>query len=283
MKYQLLFIIVLVTNDIISQELLLNSSFEQFDSIAYKNDCFYAKYWTIPNNSTVDYYSVYQTLNNHFRAIPNNIFGYHPAFDGKAYIGLGIFGWQACDYELITGTLKRNLKKDSLYQISFHIKYAGDSVWLYSKIIEAYFSKDKYAFGMNTVYYNETYDEMLKLIKITFNIENAYKTGDWIKCSAVYKAKGWEKFITLGLIPQGKRLQPDCERYYKIWEESNSIAEVEKFIIKNEIYPIGVNRNYKKVKRAMEKWRDYSYYFIDDVSVTQIKEGEKDFTYPFNK
>ena len=269
----IIFLLFLIINKQYGQNLILNPSFEVFAKDKYGN--LYAQDWLVPNTSTIDYYSIIS--NTKFYSIPNNFLGFHPAYEGSAYIGFVLFNWSG-EMEHYTGTLKEPLKKDSDYQISFYIRYAGDSVWIYSKSIELLFTKESKISLWDTRYQIVYTNGNLLTSNIKIDIEQAYITKDWVKCNAKYKAKGGETIITFGLFYQGDNFIKLINEYSK--DYFKSFEKQVKFINSHEEYPIFTNKHFKP---TIQK-RDFvfAYYFLDAVSVTPFKKGdpEEDYTYP---
>lgn len=281
MKYNtVLFILFFFIKVVNSQELLHNPSFEDIDSNSNGIFNFIAKNWRVPNMSSVDYYTVQNNAGNPNYGVPNNYLGYHPVMDGKAYIGLCMFFWAACDFELITGKLKEKLKKDSLYIVSFNIKFPGDSVWLISKVIQVFLTRDIESLSIYSVY-SGNFKEFAQRNSMTFEIDNANVAKDWCKYSNIYKARGGEKYITLGILPQGNISINDCDKFRKIWFTANDV-EITKFINKFTSYSFDVNKDFKIKDSKKRQYSVYSYYFFDDISVRAFKDEKIDFTLPPN-
>jgi hypothetical protein len=270
-KVYTLIIIILNSQLQYGQELLINPSFENYTSLYSKlGKEFCANGWLIPNLGSVDYYSEKYPGKN--RSIPHNQDGYHPAYDGIAYIGLVLFDWSG-EMEYITGSLKEPFKKDSIYQMSFNIRYAGDSVWIYSKLIELLFTQEIKFLEWNTNYRYLFKNDKQPQASVKVDIERAYITREWIRCTAEYKAQGGEKYVTFGLFYQGDKFIELCNEYVKKY---NDFEKQKKFINTHEVYPIFTNHNFNPTLR--NKFRVYAYYFIDNVSVKPMKKEGKDNT-----
>ncbi len=226
----------------------------------------------IPNFSSIDYYSEHKYLEQ--RSVPQNEFGFHPAYAGLSYLGFVLFSWNG-QVEHFTGCLNQPLQKDSLYKVSFHIKYAGDSVWIYSKTIGVLFTPKSKLLYWSTDY-KGLFDHGKHLTEsLKFNIEKTYTERNWLEFTGIYKANGGEKFITFGLFYQGDKFFKLCEKYnsYTI-----NLKKKTKFIESHEEYPFYVNKHYKPSQKSLDY--DYAYYFIDAVSVTPVnKESVEDFTF----
>jgi hypothetical protein len=269
-KQNLIFILLLINNIQYGQNLIINPSFEDYLKDKYGN--MYAKDWLVPNPSSIDYYSTLSSSNNY--GIPNNLFGFHPSYDGNAYAGFVLYNWSG-EMEHYTAVLKEALKKDSLYQIRFHIRYAGDAVWLYSKSIELLFTKESKLLWWDTRY-QFLFDHGKHLeSSVKIDIEKAFITRDWVERTAEYKASGGEKFVTFGLFYQNDDFIKLINKYIK--DYLKGFEKQKEFINTHEEYPIFRNQNFKPTIRKREYV--YAYYFLDAVSITLERKGEKDFTY----
>jgi hypothetical protein len=267
-------VLLLICKVQFGQNLLVNPSFEEYNNPS--KDIFSARYWLIPNKSSIDYYTEEIPVKPLFRDFtcesPYNQFGFHPPFDGIAYIGLSLFNWSG-ELEHYTGCLIQPLKKDSIYKVNFYVKYAGDSVWIYSKLIELLFTQEIKFLEWNTNYRYLFKHDKQPQASVKVDIEKAYITRDWIKCTAEYKAQGGEKYMTFGLFYQGDNFIELCNEYLKKY---NNFEKQKKFINTHEVYPIFTNHNFNPTLR--NKFRVYAYYFIDNVSVTPLKRKENDNT-----
>jgi len=112
MRKAILFIILLPRISLYPQEnLIMNSDFEEYDDLPSNetpDGVSYAKYWYVPNDCSPEYYHSNCSFSNY--QVPNNKYGYHPAYSGNAYIGLCPFKWDGY-MEHLSGTLKEPLLK----------------------------------------------------------------------------------------------------------------------------------------------------------------------------
>ncbi len=261
------------------QNLVLNNSFEMRDCNQIGVDslnglCLTG--WFVPNYSSIDWYS--ETITDRIFCVPNTYLGFHPAFDGQSYIGLVLFSWSG-GLEHFVGSLAKPLSKDSIYKVSFYIRYAGDMFWIKSKKAEILFTKDRPKF--NDRFYESLFNPRInsntgKLKSdIAFNIEAANNSNKWVQCSAIYKAKGGEKYLTLGFFYQNEQFFKLCNKYIQI---QYSPKKKSKFLKNQYLDPIYTNTNFKVYKNLTDVVE--AYYFIDAVSVTPIEHGsEEDFTF----
>jgi len=263
--FQLLFSIISAN----SQNLVLNSSFEDYwylPEFYSKEDTFFCKNWNTYNINAADYFHTQSKDSMH--SVPNNIDGFHPAHTGKAYVGIASFNWQGY-IEYVTGTLSEPLKEGKTYKVSYYTQYAGNISQFYISVLGAYFTKKSNFFYLAKS--DPFFKEMLKPdIKAHIkNNENNFLNNDstWILISGNYKAKGGEKYITIGVFYE--------EKYdMKIYEPLRNVGVSEKkkkkiFTKYQEIFKL--NPNFKPGKFISNVW-EYPYYFIDDVSVEEVKD-----------
>ncbi len=205
-----------------SQNLVPNPSFEDTIECPYTTQQInFSKFWNSPTEGSPDYYN--KCTESPFVSIPKNMFGWQYPKTGSAYVGISLFSPTSISFrEYIQTELINLLDVNKKYYIVFFINLSNRSNYAVNNI-GVYFS--------NTSFYEAHKHEL------TFNtqIENSSSnpltdTLNWMKVEGIYKAKGGEKYITIG--------------NYK--NDTNS-----------DIVNIGTG-----------DW-DGAYYYIDDVSVTQ--------------
>jgi len=120
---------------------------------------------------------------------PKNGFGFQYPRSGNAYHGFAVYSKVAIAQEYSMTLLKKNLKQDYDYSVIMYVSLANP--WDYAiKEIGFYCSID-------TV----TVDELMKdTINPSFiNTDSTLEdTLNWIKISGVFKARGGEKYLTIG-------------------------------------------------------------------------------------
>lgn len=252
-----------------SQNMVNNPSFEEYyTNMSYSNkDTFLCKYWSIPNYSSVDYINKLRI--NICRNTNDSIILNQAPSSGDAFIGFVLFEWGGY-LEQITGSLSASLIKDSLYEISFQLRFVGEVSLYRTKIIGVKFSDNKKIYPTYFDEFYTFYDIMYKETKvkadIEFNVLNTFDSTMWIKHKGVYKAKGGENFFTFGLFYQenrqfnksieklqAKRLK-GAKQEYRFYKRnvSCSIIEVSPTI---------------SLEQVAQKTHCASYYLIDDVSI----------------
>lgn len=307
LRLLLIFFYLIFTFDNLSgQNLVINPSFEEYwipQTYPVIADTFYIKDWSnvyMSYPSRIAFYlkGNYNRYNNgkifNLFNIPDNSFGFHPAHSGNAYVGIIPYSMEGYT-EFLTGKLISPLNKGKKYKVSFYIKYAGNKCALYftkleitfalnsdfsqTKSISPYYCPEKESTYQNIFSKRKTYTD------ITFNdIPLLQDTSGWIKLTNMYVAQGGEKFFTIGLFYQGEeisnRMRKMALRYTKVWDNPKRREHLLKTIDKFNIPFIKYNPNYR-----IENWIktdgksktilmmvDAGYYFLDDVSIEEMKE-----------
>lgn len=230
--FPLLFLFV--TTNIYGQNLVPNPSFELFnncpkDFIKHKNE-FKIKVdnWFLPNKGTTDYLNVCAEVNV---GIPLNSNGYQKPFEGNGYIGLSFLPtW----YEYVEVELKSELIQNETYEISFWVSLADKSD-KYLKNFGALVTKEK-------IYFDKYSKLPFKPQFINYQFIN--DTSHWVKIEGIYKAKGGEKFLTIGVFSTR-------------------------------------NRDFKSTGRKDYPKNHHAYYYLDMVKVIRLLEQE--YTLPEKK
>lgn len=120
--------------------------------------------------------------------VPDNEMGHQQARTGNAYVGL------AYSNEIIQCKLNQELIKDSIYDLEFFANLADSSNYAIWRL-GAYFSTDPIT-SKNDFDYSQVYLAKPQILNDSLNYIN--DTVNWIKISGFYKAKGSEKFLSIG-------------------------------------------------------------------------------------
>ena len=192
LKMKLLLIIIIVNvSNITSQNLVLNPSFEEFEScpnsISQLTNC---SSISTPNSATTDYYN--SCSNNYSSSTPINAAGLQTPRTGNAYIGILTYQKNTHYTELVQCKLKEPLKANRYYKVSYYVSLSEISKF-YHKSLGAYFSKD----SLTSKHFDFRVQNKKYLIK-EMNTELLSNTDTWVLISSLYKAKGSEKFLILG-------------------------------------------------------------------------------------
>lgn len=194
-----------------AQNLVPNSSFEQMnlcptesgqirfppDMRAYPLQS--VSNWISATTASPDYFNGCATENS--VAVPNNYLGYHPANTGQGYVGLTPFSTTISDppaywAEYVEVQLLAPLQADSFYEVSCYVRAAPkpnppNIARMAVSAFAAVFT-DTMLLGYST----PLDAEPVKLVAQgnTF-LED---TTAWVKVTGHYKAKGGERWLTLG-------------------------------------------------------------------------------------
>ena len=233
-NFTLLFIFFL--GSINAQNLVLNPSFEEYNQcpfiIGYFNGNVH--YWSTPNAGSTDYYTICKTE----RGLDNikNYNGVQIARTGNGYAGIYVYADE--NYrEYIQGRLDKKLIQGEKYNVTFYVSLAENSTHSISGL-NVLFTEEK----VNKCHHSnwcEKYITPKKVINKSYSLlENDKKefygeTKSWTKISYVYTAQGFENYFSFGNF------------------RSNSKTK------KNKL-----------VKKAPQ---NFSYYYIDDVSIENVK------------
>jgi hypothetical protein len=278
----ILVIVLLASNmSVFPQNLLLNGDFDETvphegDLLFYRK-VFYASNWFIPTEGTTDIHTDYAICNN------NSVFNMEPllglcvkTLSGGYAIGLHPILYSGY-MEHITGTLAEPLIAGEIYEVSFHLKlYIFDSRYVAaSKGIGFKFTTTPYVFG----HFDSLglkpwpyYDDLFKDRKVfaDFEIDKYVTDTVWQKYSAVYKAKGGEKYITFG-----RFAYPDDRRIIRQVQLVRNVKNQKKvFRMLNKNNSLVVKQFAEPTRYFREDIPD-NYYLLDRVSVVQIDKEVK--------
>lgn len=296
-----------------SQNLVLNSSFEEYwkkptiYDIYNRSDTFWAKDWyniyiapcLIEYNLKNSYTNIESGKEFKLFNVPENNMGFHPAQDGDAYIGIIPFGFSyngSGITEHITGTFKKPLENDKLYEISFFIRHGGNKCALFFNKLEVVFEKDSSiivlphnykCMSKNTIEEKTDYDSIFLINKrradVILNFSQNNDSIYWIKLTGNYFAKGGEKYFSIGLFYQGDTISANLKKmnsaYSRVWLNKKKRLKFLKNIKKHSVSFIKFYKNYEINNFISDKGisptSDGGYYFIDNVSVTLLNKKNK--------
>ena len=216
-----------------SQNLVINPSFEAFHKCPPGIGFFDRSIndWTIPNNGTTDYFNLCND-----RLGIENYNGSQKPKSGNAYAGVYLFSSYSNYREYVQGELTEQLRKGEEYNVTFYISLAEHSTHAV-KDIQMLFSEEK----IKKCFSKKLVRKVIKPKKATkkkFRIHNNEavthfnRRDQWIEVSFTFVAEGFEQFFSIG-------------NFYN--DSKTDLSEILK-----------VNRKEHK----------FSYYYIDDVSVT---------------
>ncbi|MBE7442110.1 MAG: gliding motility-associated C-terminal domain-containing protein [Flavobacteriales bacterium] len=192
--YILFLLLIISVSSNKAQNLVFNGDFEIFDTCPISPSgpgnlqIEHCTGWTAPTKlGTSDYFNV---CNGASVGVPNNIFGYQPAFNGNGYCG--IFTWDidfGFEYrEYLQTKLIQPLIAGNEYYFSFYVSNQGFNYSL--EKIGALFSSNNF----NAV----TYSPIVAIPQVVN--QNGFLTDSlgWTKIEGEFIAQGGELYVTIG-------------------------------------------------------------------------------------
>lgn len=180
-----------------------NGSFEAYDSCPPNTSTEFDRFFNVCNDWWIPYYGTSDYFNECFNSnpynysqpffpfvgTPNNFFGYQEPYEGKAYIGIFLNAYLWRYYrEYVQTELKQPLEQNHRYRLRMYFSRANNS-WFAMKNTGAVFTENKIVDYEKVVVQNEEAATFPEFIQDTLN---------WILVDLIYKAKGGEKFLTIG-------------------------------------------------------------------------------------
>lgn len=295
MRNTIFTLLILFSFDVKSQNLVLNPSFEDHSARQiypmYERTTFFADHWFhifLGTFSTVDFYNRDSLDAWSLFNVPDNFFGNQPSIFGDSYIGMIVWGPDQ-SLEHITGTLKEPLVKGKQYRLTLYVKHAGQKSAIKLSKMEALFSSvsehlsipEKSVFKDDEILYDNLFSELKPTADVVLPIqEGKIATNGWQKITGEYTASGGEKFLTFGLFYQGETTSNSLKRIAEKYQKSFSQMKKRKRLLEN-IGQKGVEFICYNADYDISEWfsedgipsnqRDFSYYFIDQVSVIAIE------------
>lgn len=273
---RILFFSLLLSLNLIasSQNLVKNGSFEGYRSLQnnvdyyiehFCLDCFFANDWQFPTPTTVDYFNKKNDILNF--SVPNNSFGYHPAQDGNAYIGIIPMNWDGVG-EHLTGTLKQPLEKGKKYNVSFYIRHAGKASRFGFEKIGIHFHERLFPLGTyDFPFYKDLIEKEHNFDIVSKNNCFVFNDTAWTKIEGVYTAEGREQFFTMGVFWLGD--------FYDANKILTMINRKSDSLLRENLMQ---QKKYQKLIPMKEEFEPKAtmpqgdpYYFIDNVSIILMK------------
>ncbi len=225
-----LLIILMAMGPVSAQNIVFNGSFEIYQTCPkYQSQIKLAAGWDRPTDGTPDYFN--ECCGTSKIGVPDNFMGSQKPRTGKCYAGLYLYQSDAPDSyrEYLTNELKSTLQKGKVYYVKFYV-YLG-------KLSEC-------AVGNIGVLFTEEFTKTGNAARLEQKPQLSYSgkiisdSGRWVELLWTYKAKGTEKYMTIG-----------------------NFTPAEKCNVKFLVTP---------TKDASLK----SYYYIDDVCVEEVIDGQ---------
>jgi outer membrane protein OmpA-like peptidoglycan-associated protein len=187
---------------------------------------------TLWSTPTLGTTDYFNTCSDKVRSI--NHAGVQEPRSGKGFAGLYLYS--KGDYrEYIQGTLKSTLEKGKDYEVSFYISLADYATHAIKHIDVLFMPRPLANYTEEEISIKALSKQPIQSNFVALNNTQFYqdKTG-WIKVSFVYTALGYEKNFILGNFEK--------------------------------------NRKQKRLKLNASKGKPFSYYYIDDVSISPIEK-----------
>lgn len=256
----LFFLLLLSFQLSVSQNLVQNPSFEDFDKCPWKLGMFNnnVNYWSCPNHGSTDFF---RSCGN-VKVTKDNYNGEQTPFLGDAYAGM--YCYAEDDYrEYVQGELKEKLLANETYTIRFYISLAEKSSFSI-KNMAILFTGERIGVSTKSASIlnnpkgsNQKFGNLSKkfINPKTLNTQNHIlqndslipfynDTEEWMPVSFTYRATGYERFFTIG------NFKPNQET--------------------------DINQEKSEFKHP------FSYYYIDAISIETIRRTyETDTIYTF--
>ncbi len=228
-----------------AQNLIINGGFEQYISCPQEmsNLSKDAKGITTPTKGTTDYFN---KCGSPEMGVPKNFKGAQKAFEGDAYSGLHFYAPN--EYrEYLQFELKEPLEKGKLYRISMQVSLAEESVVAMqemSVLFVSSFFKAEINQNLSPRRMERFNIEKYSYVKLETN-DVLFDNENWAEVASEFVAKGHEKYLIIGNFKNNK-----TSRKIRLEVEENKPVEM-------------------------------SYYFIDEVSVTYLRDAQYELDRPF--
>ena len=246
------YIFIFLTHLMLSQNLVLNPSFEEFKDCPWQIGRFNKNvaHWSTPNLSSTDFFS------NCSKSVGSkNYNGSQEPRTGNSYAGVYMFSPD--NYrEYVQGELSQTLSAGKQYKITFYISLAENSTHSLNNI-SVLFTNEQLGFKPVTAnkasvltqsnynynpfkHIDENYIKPSDYTKqpfqmIHFKNELFYTHPEkWIEIAIIYTASGYENFFSIGNF------------------DSNSKTEIQ--------------------QRFSKQKHEFAYYYIDDVSIETLEK-----------
>ena len=257
--------------------MVLNPGFEEYypnffesdrEIGSFKIDTLPAKHWYDLNFGTPDYIHKSDVLSNYydFKVLRHIYPELHATpIEGEAsiaFVGLSLTG----AVEQITGVLKSPLLSDSLYVVGFKIKLINISYICLNSIGILFSIQLPLDLGFGS-YGLCDYEDICSLqirASIEFDISSTCESDEWLEVNTIYKAKGDEKYLTLGYFYQENHDLLSVLKKFEISSSKNKryIKRIRDKYINNPLFM--TNSNYHTIEYPFS---EFAYIMIDDVKV----------------
>jgi OmpA-OmpF porin, OOP family len=223
-----------------SQNLVQNSSFEEFVDFSYNNQMLWHK---VQDTDTPDYFCL--SKSNSFNNIFNKYTGGTNAKTGDGFVGFFCYRVNPDRNirnvrEYIETTLMMPLEKDSLYKIEISLCLDAES--------NVFISNYGVCFSSSPIWSGKKSNLFLLKPQIEFDLSVLESSNHWVTLESLYRADGTEKFAAFGNF------------------RTDKATSTQKLESKKE--------KGKSNKWSLTKKEKAAYYYIDDVVVRKAMIGK---------
>lgn len=272
-------------SNLFGQNLVLNPSFESYSNFQnypiYYNEEFFILNWTnIYNNvySTPDFIHRDDSLINKIYAKKGCVIDYA---HGDAVVGIGLISAETGQMEHISGIISESLVKGNLYRVSIKIRFCSSMSAIKSEDIQIAFSSDSAIFKLKNstnpklqtrwTETSETYSNLFSnkniVADVILKIPEKSVAETWTEISAVFKATGNEKFITIGLFTFKNISVESVNKYFNEYLKASESKKMKKMKKIHRSFPI---LNYNPECSQFSETHPISYYLVDDIRLEEI-------------
>jgi outer membrane protein OmpA-like peptidoglycan-associated protein len=273
MKLKFFFFLVLLSQVSYSQNLVPNPSFEEFykcpGSYNANTDGKFAPGWTSPTKGTPD---LFNACSKGSAGVPNNWAGHSKANSGNGYAGIYVYNVNTNKSyrEYLQAQLTSTLASDGEYLVEFYFKLASNSKY----------SIDRVGVLISDSLLTSSGDDVLHKPSHELILDKAYDkrvTGLWTKFSYRYKAKGGEKFITIGNFSTNDKTKSVFILASKA-REPMLYQQAYFYIDDVRVQPVNVPQ--QPVFSAAPVFKPYEYYILKNVQFDFDKYHLMDNSFP---
>ncbi len=256
--FLVLVLTALLFTRVCSQNLVPNPGFEEFykcpGTYNASTDGKFAPGWTSPSNGTPD---LFNTCSKGEAGVPTNWAGYSKANTGNGYAGIYCYNvnTKKSYREYLQAALTSALARDGEYLVEFYFKLSSNSKY----------SIDRIGVLISDSVISSSTDDVLHKPTHELILDKAYDkrvTGMWIKFSYHYKAKGGEKYITIGNFSANEKTKSFYVSFSKA-KEPMLYQHAYFYIDDVRVQPINVPQ--QPVVASAPAYKPYEYYILKNV------------------
>jgi hypothetical protein len=264
------FITLLCSWQLSAQNLVINGSFEDYHDQQYDGKLPWADVWR-PNFLTSPDFYYRDSVTSY--SYPFKGYNFIEPKDGNAFMGMIILSIEDGQAEHLVGELKEPLKKGRLYNVSFYVRHPGKTAPFFVTRMGVRFSGlHKSAFIGYGIHYQEIIDS-----SVNYDVCNdtaLLNDTTWQRIEGLYRAKGKEQEITIGIFYESQIDSKAFDDCILIRSSGKTRQKKEALLRELESRQMGylkINKNYDYTNKIQGAARA-AYYFIDDVEVSEVIE-----------